>query len=109
MYSQVVVVIDLLIDPFDDFSFGEMVEIAQLQLELRVERLLVAILPGTRLLAHGDLDSHTFQELQMLLRLVFRALIRVKVPRQLLPESDGFQSSFFHKLAEQRKFSAHCN
>lgn len=75
-----------------------MVQFAELQLELGVEGLLVAVLPGTGLLTHGDLDSHALYELQVLLRLILRTLVAVEYLREPLSTCDGIERCHLHKL-----------
>jgi hypothetical protein len=60
---SVVVVADLLVNSLDQFSdMTETSEVTKLELEVVVERFLVAILPGTRLATVGDLGTEALKE-----------------------------------------------
>ena len=63
MYSSVVVVPDLLVHRFNQFSdVIEPFEVPELKLEIVVERFLVSILPWTRLAAVRDLGAEALKQ-----------------------------------------------
>ena len=92
VYPPVVVVVDLLVDGLYQLAgVGEPGGVAQLQLELRVERLLEPVLPRAGLPALGRRGPVRRQQGLVRARDVLAALVRVEPPRRPAGPPDGVQ------------------
>ncbi len=84
-----VVAMERLVDGGGEFAErSETVRVAQVDLELVVEGLLVAVLPRTALLAAGDGNAKVCEQCTERLRVVFAPVVRVKDGRATVGE-DG--------------------
>src|SRR3989338_555317 len=76
-----VVVVQLQVESRGQLAYGlESIRVSKINLELVVERLLVAIFPRASLGAHGELDAKLGRKSGVQRALVFASLIRVADP-----------------------------
>src|SRR3990167_9543031 len=73
-----VVVVELQVESSRQLTYGlEPIRVSKINLELVVERLLVAIFPRASLGAHGELDAKLGRKSGVQRTLVFASLVRV--------------------------------